>query len=76
MEGCLGFGIFLIFFLTFTSRTPWALKGYRCKEWSSPLTVRRGGGCAGEEDGGGGDFLKCGMGGRGFEGGLGDGHVE
>lgn len=22
----------------FNSRTPWALKGYRCKGWSSPLT--------------------------------------
>lgn len=39
---------FFFFFLTFTSRTPWALKGYRCKEWSSPLSVRRGGGWAGE----------------------------
>lgn len=23
---------------------PWALKGYRCKGWSSPLTEGRGGG--------------------------------
>lgn len=34
----------LEFAWTFNSRTPSALKGYRCKEWSSPLTEGRGGG--------------------------------
>lgn len=37
----LGIAIFFLVFC-FTSRTPWALKGYRCKEWSSPLTMRSG----------------------------------
>lgn len=32
----------LEFAWTFKSRTPSALKGYRCKEWSSPLTEGRG----------------------------------
>lgn len=34
----------------FNSRTPWALKGYRCKGWSSPLTKGRRGGQEGNAE--------------------------
>lgn len=55
------------------SRTPWALKGYRCKGWSSPLTGGRRGG---EEGNAGILFFFFMLGHRGLVGELRNGKTE